>query len=338
MPAIKCKAALLGAAGGIGQPLALLLKQSLIITDLALYDIVPVVKGVAADVGHVCTPSVVTGYTKDDDGLKYALTDADIVVIPAGIPRKPGMTRDDLFKINAGIVRDLASAIAKYAPKAFICVISNPVNSTVPIVAEVLKKAGVFDPKRLFGVTTLDVVRAQAFSAEILSKPLEAPAFNVPVIGGHSGITIIPLLSQAEPSLADLKLDQVDALINRIQFGGDEVVKAKDGAGSATLSMAYAGYRFVERLIEAKWGGKKGVIECSYVFLRSDPEGGALVQKVIGPDCDYFSMPVELGPDGVSRILPIGTLNQYEQNLLKKAVPELQGNISKGVGFVDAKL
>ncbi len=70
------------------------------------------------------------------------------VVIPAGVPRKPGMTRDDLFKINAGIVRDLATAAAKYAPKAFMCIISNPVNSTVPIVTEVFKQHNVYDPKR----------------------------------------------------------------------------------------------------------------------------------------------------------------------------------------------
>lgn len=70
------------------------------------------------------------------------------VVIPAGVPRKPGMTRDDLFKINAGIVRDLATAAAKFAPKAFMCIISNPVNSTVPIVAEVFKQHNVYDPRR----------------------------------------------------------------------------------------------------------------------------------------------------------------------------------------------
>ena len=67
------------------------------------------------------------------------------------------MTRDDLFKINAGIVRDLIKGIAEFSPKAYILVISNPVNSTVPIAAEVLKQAKVYDPKRLFGVTTLDV-------------------------------------------------------------------------------------------------------------------------------------------------------------------------------------
>lgn len=87
----------------------------------------------------------------------------DLVIIPAGVPRKPGMTRDDLFNINAGIVKTLCEAIAKCCPKAIVNIISNPVNSTVPIAAEVFKKAGVFDPKRVLGVTMLDVVRANTF-------------------------------------------------------------------------------------------------------------------------------------------------------------------------------
>ena len=72
---------------------SLLMKQSTYLTELALFDVVPVVKGVAVDLSHINTPSVVTGYTKDDDGLAKALKGCDIVVIPAGVPRKPGMTR-----------------------------------------------------------------------------------------------------------------------------------------------------------------------------------------------------------------------------------------------------
>ena len=102
------------------------------------------------------------------------------------------MTRDDLFKINAGIVQGLIEGVAKHCPKAFILVISNPVNSTVPIAAEVLKKAGVFDPKKLFGVTTLDVVRAETFVASITGES-NPGKLNIPVIGGHSGETIVPL-------------------------------------------------------------------------------------------------------------------------------------------------
>lgn len=95
--------------------------------------------------------------------LESALTGMDLVVIPAGVPRKPGMTRDDLFKINAGIVRTLCEGVAKCCPNAIVNLISNPVNSTVPIAAEVFKKAGTYDPKRLLGVTMLDVVRANTF-------------------------------------------------------------------------------------------------------------------------------------------------------------------------------
>lgn len=158
------------------------------------------------------------------------------------------MTRDDLFKINAGIVRDLVTGIAKFSPKAFILIISNPVNSTVPIAAEVLKAHGVFDPTRLFGVTSLDVVRAQTFTATVAGKN-DPNEFTIPVVGGHSGDTIVPLLSLAKPSIS-LDDEARDKLINRIQFGGDEVVKAKDGAGSATLSMAFAGFRFAESLLK----------------------------------------------------------------------------------------
>lgn len=102
-----------------------------------------------------------------------------MVIIPAGVPRKPGMTRDDLFNTNASIVRDLVQAIAEVSPKALIAIISNPVNSTVPIACEVLKKAGVLDPKRVFGVTTLDIVRANAFIAEYKVSKIITNKFDV---------------------------------------------------------------------------------------------------------------------------------------------------------------
>ena len=141
--------AVLGAAGGIGQPLSLLLKNDPLVTQLRLFDI-RLAEGVAADISHVNTPAVCSGYAPGENnaGLKKALEGAEVVVIPAGVPRKPGMTRDDLFNTNASIVRDLAKTAAEVAPKAHLLIISNPVNSTVPIVAEVFKKAGVYDPKK----------------------------------------------------------------------------------------------------------------------------------------------------------------------------------------------
>ncbi|KAK9379044.1 lactate/malate dehydrogenase [Kockiozyma suomiensis] len=321
------KAVVLGASGGIGQPLSLLLKLSPLVDELALYDVVGSV-GVATDLSHISTKAVVKGYLPADDGLKLALTGADVVVIPAGIPRKPGMTRDDLFSINAGIVRDLITGVAKYSPKAFIAIISNPVNSTVPIAAEVLKSHGVFDPARLFGVTTLDTVRSETFTAHVLGKsPTE---FTIPVIGGHSGETIVPLLSLASPAVS-VEGEQRDALIKRIQFGGDEVVQAKEGKGSATLSMAHAGFRFVDSILKAV-SGTAGIVENTFVYLPG-VEGGEAVKKITG--VDYFALPVELGSSGAIKVVNVlEKVSDFEKTLLPAAYTGLSANISKGVEFV----
>jgi malate dehydrogenase len=194
------KVSVLGAAGGIGQPLSLLLKNQLPAgSHLALYDVAPVVPGVAVDLSHIPTPVKVTGHAADD--LEAAVADADIIVIPAGVPRKPGMTRDDLFNVNAGIVQKLVETGAKAAPNACYAIITNPVNSTVPIAAETLKKAGVYDPRRVFGVTMLDVIRSNTFVGEL--KGINPDDVDVTVIGGHSGNTILPLLSQQQVAFTD---------------------------------------------------------------------------------------------------------------------------------------
>lgn len=116
-----------------------------------------------------------------------------------------------------------------------------------------------------------------------------------------------------------------------MQFGGDEVVKAKDGAGSATLSMAYAGYRFAEKVIKAAQG-ESGIIEPTFVFLDG-VEGGAEIKKETG--CDFFSVPVELGPEGAKKAINVVSgVNDYEKKLLSKCYEGLGGNISKGIEFI----
>ncbi|XP_039155452.1 malate dehydrogenase, glyoxysomal-like [Eucalyptus grandis] len=206
------KVAILGAAGGIGQPLAMLMKINLLVSVLHLYDVVNT-PGVTADISHMDT---VRGFREE------ALVVMDLVIIPAGVPRKPGMTRDDLFNINAGIVRTLCEGIVKSCPKAIVNLISNPVNSTVPIAAEVFKRAGTYDPKRMLGVTTLNVVRANTFVAEVLG--LDPREVDVPVVGGHAGVTILLLLSQVKPPCS-FTPQEIEYLISRIQNGGTEVVE-----------------------------------------------------------------------------------------------------------------
>lgn len=191
------------------------------------------------------------------------------------------------------------------------------VNSTVPIAAEVFKSKGVYDPKRLFGVTTLDVVRASRFISQ--HKGTDPASENITVIGGHSGATIVPLLSQSGYELSGKDLDDY---VHRVQFGGDEVVQAKGGAGSATLSMAMAGARFAESLLKAA-SGEKGVVEPTFVDSPLYKDQGI----------DFFSTQVELGPNGVEKILPVGKVTEYEQKLLDACLKDLKGNITKGVKF-----
>ncbi|EEH22874.2 malate dehydrogenase, NAD-dependent [Paracoccidioides brasiliensis Pb03] len=312
------KVAVLGAAGGIGQSLSLLMKLSPRVTQLALYDIRGG-PGVAADLSHINTNSTVTGYDPTPSGLRDALKDSEIVLIPAGVPRKPGMTRDDLFNTNASIVRDLAKAAADASPNANILVIANPVNSTVPIVAEVFKSKNVYNPKRLFGVTTLDVIRASRFISQ--AKGTDPKDEKVTVVGGHSGVTIVPLISQSNHP--DISGEKLETLVNRIQFGGDEVVKAKDGAGSATLSMAMAGARFAESLLKASQG-EKDVIEPTFVDSPLYKDQGI----------NFFASNVKLGPNGVEEILPVGKVSEYEQKLIDTCLVDLKKNITKGVQFV----
>ncbi|KAF5003460.1 hypothetical protein FDECE_10010 [Fusarium decemcellulare] len=247
------KVTVLGAAGGIGQPLSLLLKLNPRVTELALYDIRGG-PGVAADISHVNTKSTVKGYEPSPSGLADALKGSE--------------------------------------------------------------SKGVYNPKTLFGVTTLDVVRASRFVSEI--KGTDPKDENITVIGGHSGVTIVPLFSQSNhPDLSSNA-----ELVNRVQFGGDEVVKAKDGAGSATLSMAMAGARMADSILRAVQG-EKGVVEPAFVESPLYKDQGI----------EFFSSRVELGPEGVEKIHPIGKIDANEEKLVEACLGDLKKNIEKGVAF-----
>merc|ERR1711972_44967 len=119
-----------------------------------------------------------------------ALKGCDLVLVPAGVPRKPGQDRKDLLNTNCDIAKGTVEACAKYCPNAVVALIVNPVNSVVPAMCELWKKAGL-DPRKIVGVSTLDVVRANKFVQEITGKKAQ-----IPVIGGHAGKTILPLFSQ----------------------------------------------------------------------------------------------------------------------------------------------
>jgi malate dehydrogenase len=334
--ATRAKVCVVGGAGGIGQPMSLLLKLDPNVTHVSVFDLVGA-PGVAADLSHIDTPATVSGhgmtlkqFTGDDAiadqdafqaaAFDEALTGCDVVVIPAGVPRKPGMTRQDLFEVNAKLNADFATAVSKNCPDALVAIISNPVNSTVPIFAEQMKKLGTYDARKVFGVTTLDIVRSHTFVAE--AAGIANTDITIPVIGGHAGASILPLLSRAQPPVKDkLSAETVASLTHRIQNGGTEVVQAKAGGGSATLSMAKAGAQFCISLIKAK-NGEKGIVECAYV--ESD----------VVPECKWFATPIELGVNGIEKNLGLGELDDFEKEKLAEAISELTPSIVEGVNFV----
>lgn len=305
----------LGAAGGIGQPLSLLLKTRLPPGfELALYDLAPVTPGVAVDLSHIPTDVLVEGYAGEDP--TPALRGADVVIIPAGVARKPGMDRSDLFKFNAGVIKNLVRHCAQVCPDAMLAIITNPVNSIIPIAAEVLQQAGVYNPRKLFGITTLDVLRAETFVARAMK--CRAGSLTVPVIGGHSGTTILPLFSQ----VVGQHFDQAALLdmTRHVQNAGTDVVNAKAGGGSATLAMAQAGLRFCLSLVHARQG-EPGIVEYAYV------EGGS-------PHARFFAQGVRLGVNGIEEIMDYGALSELERAELESMLPTLREEIELGVRFV----
>ena len=284
------------------------------VNNLHLFDIEEA--GVAADLSHISTDCKVKGF-HGPQMIEYAIRDMDLVICPAGVPRKPGMTRDDLFNTNAGIVAGLSEAMATYAPKAWFAIISNPVNSMVPMASDIYDQCGAC-AKNIFGVTTLDLVRAEAFISEMNGSSAEKQ--KIPVIGGHAGSTIIPLLSKSEPPLPNsLSPKDMANLTTRIQDAGTEVVKAKNGSGSATLTMAMAAARFSDNCLIAQ-SGESEVDE--YAYVKSDCT-----------NAPFFSSRITLNQSGIKEVHHWGDVNEYEQGLIDAAVPQLNKNVYIGENF-----
>merc|ERR1712226_462224 len=219
-------------------------------------------------------------------------------------------------KINANIAKEVVEACAKYCPNAVVALIVNPVNSVVPAMAELYRKKGL-DPKKIIGVTTLDCVRANKFVAEITGK--HPNDVEVPVIGGHAGITIMPVFSQ-DPIAATISESKISDLDKRTQDAGTEVVNAKGGKGSATLSMAYAGARLASAILSGLAG--KPTVECAYVSSNLT-------------ELPYFTSRVKFGKEGVEEVLPIGELNDYEKTRLKEAMDQLKTEIKSGLDYAN---
>lgn len=240
-----------------------------------------------------------------------AMEGSDVVVVTAGVPRKPGMTREDLININANIIKSVTEQVVKYAPEAIYIVVTNPLDA---MVYAAYKLSG-FPPERVIGQSgALDSTRFRSFIAMELGVSMRD--VHALVIGGHTDVGMVPLVSCASvagiPLTKLLPKDKIDALVERTRKGGTEIVQLL-GDGSAY----YAPSAGVAAMVESILLDEKRVIP-SACYLRGE----------YGIQDLYLGVPAVLGAKGVEKILEID-LAPEEQEQLRKAAEIVRETVSK---------
>ncbi len=303
------KIALIG-AGQIGGTLALLAGQKEL-GDVVLVDIMEgVAKGKALDLQQT------RGVGKFDckltgGGTDYSLIkDADVCIVTAGVPRKPGMSRDDLLKVNLEAISKVAEGIKANAPNAFVIVVTNPLDSMV----YAMYKVSGFPKNRVVGMAgVLDTARFASFLGEAAGvSPQDVTAM---VLGGH-GDDMVPLLRYSSvngvPLTKLVDKAKLDAIVDRTRKGGGEIV-ALLGTGSAFYTPAVSAIAMAESYLK----DKKRVLACS-----------ALLDGEYGIKGLFIGVPVVIGAGGVERVLEID-LNDEEKVKLAKSVESVKKSVAE---------
>lgn len=300
----------LGAANEIGQTVSLLLRAQPSITKLVIHDSLDLTPGVLMDVAHVPAEATVMGYTGEQT-LDRALKNSDLVIATGGMIRKPGITKKSWLSANTEFIRNVAAKIAKCVPMPFVGIVTEPVNSMVPMAAEIMRNHGNFDGKKLFGVTAIDALRAQCmYASENLLFPGEC---YVPVIGGHSEKTMVPLLSKTKPHV-DMNEKHIQEFTLRVRKCDDMVIQAKKG-WSPTLSLSFSILVFARGILEVLQGRQSKV----HAYVENNDFGTS-----------YFSGLVSINRNGVEEMQRYTDLSKYEVHLLERSIDQLRRDISKG--------
>jgi malate dehydrogenase len=304
------KIALIG-GGQIGGNLALLIAQKEL-GDVVIYDIPQaegMTKGKALDLMQLRPHD---GYDVNLEGSSdpTSLTDADVVIITAGIPRKPGMSRDDLLEINIKIITDVANNVKKYAPNAFVIVVSNPLDA---IVYSFYKVSG-FTKNKVVGMAgALDSARFRTFIA--METGYSVQDVSCMVLGGH-GDTMVPITRLATvggvPVTSLISEERIAEIEQRTRVAGGEIVKLF-GNGSAFYAPAASAIEMAEAYLR----DKKRVIPCA-----------SLCEGEFGIDGYFIGVPTVIGSGGVEKVLEFDLLDSEKVELaqtmeaVKKTVAE----------------
>ena len=297
-------------AGNVGATTAQRLVDKQMANEVVLVDIIEgVPQGKALDM-YEATPVEKTDVRVVGSNGYDETVNSDIIVITAGIARKPGMSRDDLMNTNSGIVKSCTEAAVARSPRAILIVVSNPLD----VMTYVSWKVSGFERHRVMGMAgVLDAARFRSFIAIELNVSIED--VNAFVLGGHgdsmvplprystvAGIPITELLSQAT----------IDRLVKRTRDGGIEIVNYLK-TGSAYYAPSSSAVTMVESIVR----DKKRILPCA-----------ALMQGEYGLNNTFVGVPVKLGKKGIEEIIQI-KLNPDEQAALKKSADDVSQSIAK---------
>ncbi|MCX6707894.1 MAG: malate dehydrogenase [Candidatus Woesearchaeota archaeon] len=296
-------------AGNVGASVALKICEKELAEEVVLVDIVEgVPQGKALDILQAMplngSNARITG-TNDYSQIK----DSGIVVVTAGVPRKPGMTREDLINVNAGITKAIAAHIKANAPDSIVIVVTNPLD----VMAYLMMKETGFDKKRVIGMAgVLDSARFRTFIALETGDKVED--IEAMVLGGH-GDSMVPLAEhikiKGEPINDVLEKEKVDQLVKRTKDGGAEIVKFLK-TGSAFYAPAASVVEMVESIINED----DKILPCS-VYLNGE----------YGYEDIFLGVPVKLGPEGIKEIVML-ELSDEEHDLLDNSAEEVKKTIS----------
>lgn len=299
------KLALLGDLQGVGRPLSLLLARSPLLSHIHLFDadakeaeIDSIVSALSQKGGD---REVVAAGFREIANLGTCLTSMDMVVILLG------SCGGDLFDKNAGMVKCLVEGVAQRCPEAWLLLMCSPLDSMLPMSANVLRRFRVFDPARLFGITKVDMLVAANLVGKM--KNLNPQDIEVPVVGGHHASTILPFLSKAKP-LCLFSQDEIEELTAKIRASTQDMEM-----------LAKAAAMVLESCLRARAG-------------ENDIFGFALVQNVITP-VNYFSTRIKLCPSGVQYVVgkDFIDMSKYEEAAYHALLPVLKANIDRGLAF-----
>jgi malate dehydrogenase len=298
-------------AGFVGATLAQRLAEMEVANEVVLLDI-PQTEGMPAGKAlDLLESGPVVGYSTRVTGTtSYETTkDSDVVVITAGIPRKPGMSRDDLLNTNAGIVKNVTENVVKFSPNTILIIVSNPLDA----MCQVALKTSKFPKHRVIGMAgVLDSARMRWFIAEALDVSMES--VHAMVLGGH-GDTMVPMPRFSTVngiSITELlPKEKIEAINQRTRDGGAEIVKLLK-TGSAYYAPSAASAEMVEAILK----DKKKILPCA-----------ALLEGEYGVDGVFVGVPCKLGARGLESIIQLNLSVEERAALLKSAgaVKELVG-------------